>query len=180
MAKLVAFVLPLSLDTFVAAAALGLTRRGRRARLRVSVVLSAFELAMPLVGLGAGRAVGAFVGGAASVVAGAGLIALGAYIALAEDEQRPSEHLADGRLALAAVGLGVSLDELAVGFGIGLLGLPLLPALVLIAVQAFGAAQLGLAVGSRLRPGTRKRAEQLAGAALAALGVWLLAERLLT
>jgi putative Mn2+ efflux pump MntP len=53
------------LDTFAVAAALGIGGLSPRARLRVSLLMSSFEMAMPVVGLVAGRALGTIVGGAA-------------------------------------------------------------------------------------------------------------------
>jgi hydrogenase/urease accessory protein HupE len=49
----------------------------------------------------------------------------------------------------------------------------------LVALQAFIVAQLGLRLGSRLSERLREGAERLAGVALTALGVVLLAEKLL-
>ena len=54
-------------------------------------------------------------------------------------------------LVLVALGLSISLDELAIGFTIGLLHLSLWVAIVLIGAQAFIVAQPGLA--SRRRSG---------------------------
>jgi putative Mn2+ efflux pump MntP len=68
--------------------------------------------------------------------------------------------------AIVVLGLGISLDELAIGFGVGLLRLPLLLIVGLIAVQAFLAAQLGMRLGSRLAARTRQAAGRLAGVLL--------------
>jgi putative Mn2+ efflux pump MntP len=54
------------------------------------------------------------------------------------------------------------------------------PVIVLIAVQTFVVTQLGLRLGSRLSDRLREGAERLAGAALVALGLVLLAEQLLS
>jgi putative Mn2+ efflux pump MntP len=51
--------------------------------------------------------------------------------------------------------------------------------IVLIALQAFILAQLGLRLGSRLSERLREGAERLAGAALTGLGIALLGEKLL-
>jgi putative Mn2+ efflux pump MntP len=64
------------------------------------------------------------------------------------------------------------------GFTIGLLDLSLWLAIVLIGLQAFVFSQLGLRLGSRLNEALRERAEQLAGVALLALAVLLVAEQL--
>jgi putative Mn2+ efflux pump MntP len=166
--KLILFVLPLGLDTFAVAAALGMRGLPRRARLRVSVLMSGFEMAMPVVGLLLGHALGV-------------LALLGAWMLLHEDEAEGEKvgQLASGHgLALLALGLSISLDELAIGFTIGLLRLSLWLAVILIGVQAFLFAQLGLRLGARLNETLRERAEQLAGLALLGLAVLLGIEKL--
>jgi manganese efflux pump family protein len=55
--KLLAFVLPLGLDSFAVAAAIGAAGPVTRpARLRISLIFVIFEAGMPLVGLAAGTA----------------------------------------------------------------------------------------------------------------------------
>jgi len=81
-------------------------------------------------------------------------------------------------LALVGLGISISLDELAIGFSIGLVQLPVSAVIAAIALQAFVAAQLGLAVGATIAGRWRERAEQLAGIALILLGAYLIAEQL--
>ena len=181
MLKLILFVLPLGLDTFAVSAALGLRGLPPRVRLRVSLVLSGFELAMPVVGVLVGRALGTLVGDAADYVAVGLLAVLGAWLFLHGDEAEGDRagRLASGHgLVLLALGLSISLDELAIGFTIGLLHLTLWLAVVLIGAQAFLFAQLGLRLGARLNETMRERAEQLAGLALLGLAVLLGVEKL--
>lgn len=76
--KLLGFVLPLGVDSFATAAALGTLRVRGRVRLRVSLIFVLFEAGMPLVGVAIGaplaRAVGALAGYLAiAVLAGLGL-----------------------------------------------------------------------------------------------------------
>ena len=97
----------------------------------------------------------------------------------AEAEEGRVDRLARGHgLALIALGASISLDELAIGFTIGLAHASFWLAIVLIGAQAFVLAQLGLRVGARLGEAVREGAERLAGAALLGLGVLLLAEKL--
>jgi len=169
--KLVLFVLPLGLDTFAVSAALGMAHLPRRRRLELALLLAGFELAMPVVGLLIGHGIGSALGDAARYAAAAALVGLGTYLLVGGgDEIRTDVH----GLALIALGLSVSLDELAIGFSFGLLRVSLVWALVLIAVQAFVAAQLGLWLGARVGDALRERAEQLAGVALIALAVVVL------
>ena len=180
MLKLIALLVPLSLDTFAVAAALGAAGLPKSMRLRVCLVFVGLEAAMPLLGIAGGQAVGHAVGTRADYLAGAGLLALGLYLLLADDEGESASVLARAHgIAVIGLGISISLDELAIGFSAGLLHLPLLWAVILIAAQALAAVQLGLRVGDRLSEHYREQAERLAGVALLLLGVILLAERII-
>jgi putative Mn2+ efflux pump MntP len=179
--KLFLFVLPLGLDTFAVAAALGMRGLPRRERMRVSLLMSAFEMAMPIIGLLIGNAVGSAVGGAADYVAIVVLAFLGAWMLLQDPEDEDEEvgyFASRGGVAILALGISISLDELAIGFTIGLLHLWPWLAVLLIGAQAFLFAQLGLRLGTRMGQTLRERAEQLAGAALMGLAALLVFERL--
>jgi len=143
--------------------------------------MSSFEMAMPVLGLLLGHALGHLVGNATDYLAIGVLAMLGLWMLL-HDEQDESERvaqLAAGRgLALIALGISISLDELAIGFTIGLLHLSLWLAIVLIGAQAFLFAQLGLRLGTRVNETFRERAEQLAGVALFGLAILLAVEKL--
>ena len=181
MLKLLLFVVPLGLDTFAVAAALGLRGLPRRERLRVSLLMSSFEMTMPVVGLLLGNGLGRAVGGAADYAAIGILVAVGAWMLIANEaaEEERLDRLIGGRgVAVIALGLSISVDELAMGFTIGLLDLPILVAVVLIGAQAFLFAQLGLRIGARLSARLREGTERLAGVALVGLAVLLLAEKL--
>jgi putative Mn2+ efflux pump MntP len=79
---------------------------------------------------------------------------------------------------LLLLGLSVSLDELAIGFTLGLLHVPVIPVLVLIAVQTVVVSQLGMRLGTKLSERFRERAERLAALVLALLGVGVVVQRL--
>lgn len=180
--KLLALVLPLGLDTFAVAAALAVAGLPKGERLRVSALFTAFEAGMPIIGLLVGAAVGQAVGAVAEYIAVAALILLGGYMLWPRDEEEDEERLQLlGRthgLAVIGLGLSISLDELAIGFTLGLLRLPVVLVLVWIAVQAFVVAQAGLRLGARVGESVREGAERLAGLVLAALGIFLLVQRL--
>jgi manganese efflux pump family protein len=181
--KLVALIVPLGLDTFAVAAALAIAGLPKRERLRVSVLFTAFEAGMPVVGLLVGAAVGRAIGQVAEYAAIAALILLGAYMLWPRDEEGEEERLALlGRthgVAVLGLGLSISLDELAIGFTLGLLQLPVVLVLLWIAVQAFVVAQVGLRLGAHVGEAVREGAERLAGVVLVALGIVLLIEKLI-
>lgn len=182
MLKLLAFVLPLGLDSFAVAAAIGAIRKTTAwERLRISLVFVLFEGGMPLIGLALGNVLARGIGQVADYLAAAAVVGVGAWILLAgnKDEEEKAGRLASSRgLALVALGISISLDELAIGFSIGLTHLPTAAVIVAIALQALVAAQLGLAVGAKIGERWRERAEQVAGIALILLGGYLLTEQL--
>lgn len=180
--KLLAFVLPLGIDSFAVAAAIGAVQAGTTAwqRLRISLLFVVFEGGMPLVGLGLGAALAHGIGQVADYAAAAAVMAIGAWMLFADEaeEEERAAHLATSRgLALVGLGISISLDELAIGFSIGLSRLPAIAVIVAIALQAFIAAQLGLALGAKIAERWRERAERLAGIALILLGIYLIAEQ---
>jgi hypothetical protein len=116
MVKLILLIIPLGLDTFAASVALGLRGLPRRERLRISLILSSFETAMPVVGLFIGHGLGSAIGTAADYIAIAILAAVGIWMLVANEEVEEEQiaQLSSGRgLAILALGLSISLDELA-------------------------------------------------------------------
>jgi manganese efflux pump family protein len=181
-AKLIALVLPLGLDTFAVAAALGIVGVSPPRRLRITLLFTAFEAGMPLIGLAVGAPLGHAIGGAADYIAIGVLLAFGLYTLLGSEqneEQRVGQLTEMRGLGALLLGVSISLDELAIGFTLGLLRLPAGLVIVLIALQTVIVTQLGLRLGNRLSESLREGAERLAGAALTALGMVLLAEKLL-
>jgi putative Mn2+ efflux pump MntP len=181
--KLLAFVLPLGLDSFAVAAAIGASGAVSRAgRARISAIFVLFEAGMPLVGLGLGAGLARGIGTVADYAAGAVVIGTGAWMLVSghgeKDEQEAGRLLAVRGPAVIALGLSISMDELAIGFSVGLIRLPLVPLIVAIGVQTLVVAQLGLILGAKISAKLRERAGQLAGLALILLGAYLIAAQL--
>lgn len=181
--KLIGLILPLGLDTFAVAAALGITGLNRRDRTRVTVLFTGFEMGMPVVGFVVGALVGRTLGDAADYLAIAILIALGIYMLWPRSDEKEEKRL--GLLArtrgIAAVGLGISisLDELAIGFTLGLLRFPVVLVIILIGLQTILVTQLGLRLGQTVGERIREGAERVAGLALSLLGLFLLGEKVI-
>jgi manganese efflux pump family protein len=178
---LLAFVLPLGLDSFAVSAALGARRPTPAQRWRLSALFVAFEAGMPLLGLVLGAPLAHLIGEAADYLAAAVLVAVGVWMLVADEE---SEEQAAGRIltahgwAVVGIGISISLDELAIGFTLGLAHLPIVAVIIAIAVQALVASQLGLALGSRIGETWRERAEQAAAVMLILLGLAIAGLRL--
>lgn len=170
-----ALLLPLALDTFALATALGVAGLPTRVRFRTSLVLAAFEAGMPIVGFLLGRGLGDLVGRFAGYT-GALAIAVAGVLLLRSDEEAAERQrlrfLAHAQgLAIIDLGIAISLDEFGIGLGLGLLQLPLLAAVAYLGAQAFVAAQFGLWLGGRVREEWLQGAERLAGLLLVATAI---------
>ncbi len=177
-AKLVALVLPLGLDTFAVAAALGALGQPPERRRRIALLFSAFEVSMPLVGLALGAPLGQALGRSADYLAIVVLIGFGLYSLSGREKRQLDQITRMGAVGAIVLGVSISLDELAVGFTVGLLRLPVVLVVLLIGAQAFVVSQLGLRLGGRLSETLREGDERVAGVALSALGLVLLLEAL--
>jgi len=183
MLKLLAFVLPLGLDSFAVATAIGAAQATTASqRLRISLVLMIFEGGMPLIGLGLGSVLAHEIGVAAGYLAAIIVSGIGAWMLLSDDqdEEAKASRITTSRgLALLGLGIGISMDELAIGFSVGLTRLPVTTVIAVIALQALTAAQLGLTTAAKIAERWRERTERLAGITLIALGAYLIAEQLM-
>lgn len=173
---------PLAIDTFVLGAALGIVGLKPRERLRMSLVLAAFEGGMPVGGFLVGGLIGGVLGRFAGYTGIVFLVVAGALLLRPGNEDAETRRLkllsrARG-LAVIDLGLSISVDEATIGLSLGLLGISLLLAVVWITIQALVAAQLGMRLGSRVGEELRERAEQLAGVVLIAMAGVLLVLKL--
>ncbi len=178
--RLVGLVIPLGLDTFAVSAAIGMTEVTRRQRLKISVLFAVFEAGTPIVGLFLGVPLGHALGSVANYLAGGILVAYGLFSLLGSDKKSVASRLVNARgPGLLMLGLSVSLDELAIGFTLGLLHVPVIPVLVLIAAQTVVLSQLGMRLGAKLSQRFREDAERLASVVLTLLGMSIVVQRLL-
>jgi putative Mn2+ efflux pump MntP len=131
-------------------------------------------------GVALGAPLGHAIGSVADYIAAALIAGLGIYMLLIENDQqdRLLSLIRRGLFGALALGVSISLDELAIGFSAGLLRLPIFAMVIAIAAQAFVATQIGIRLGSRVGEGMREATEKLAGLALVALGTILLITQL--
>jgi putative Mn2+ efflux pump MntP len=232
MLKLLAFTLPLCLDTFaVAFAVLGEMRLTRAQRIRVIVLFIAFEAGMPLAGMALGAPLTHLVShptrlvidpyqlGSPAEARGlrlayqshladtVDLTFVGRYIvpiivpvvvgALGllmldeclndddddDDEAAKAKALVAARgLSVIGLGVGISLDELVVGFTLGFSRLPVYDVITAIVIQAFLAIMVGQFLGRKASTGSLPLSSEriatgsklIAGSVLVALSAILL------
>jgi manganese efflux pump family protein len=231
MFRLLAFILPLSIDTFaVTFAVLGEMHLTRAQRLRITVLFIAFEAGMPLAGMALGAPLAHLAGSAPHqastpylagspyeayrthladqthladvvdrsfvgryiipiaipvVLGGLGLLMLDEGMDDDDDDEAGKARalVAASGLAVIGLGLGISMDELVVGFTLRFTStLPMTDVITAIAIQSFLAIMAGQFVGRKVRDGSfRLSAERIttaskliAGSVLVALAAILL------
>ncbi|WP_313640475.1 manganese efflux pump [Paenibacillus sp.] len=96
---------------------------------------------------------------------------------LTKEGEKLERNLVGWTLIMTA--LSISLDELAVGFSIGLIDVPVALTILLIALQAFIFTFLGLAFGSKFKRFLGEWSEKVAGIVLGLLGFWIIIEAVL-
>jgi putative Mn2+ efflux pump MntP len=168
--------LSLGLDTVAVSLGRGMSGLPRARWARVGLIFACFEGLMPIIGLLIGQRLGTALGTVAAYIAGGILIVIGGLEireALLDEEDSDETPVTGKQRPVILTGLSVSLDELAVGFALGVLGVPIGPALLYIALQAFVLTFVGLRLGQRLGHRLGERAELAAGIVLALLGIAL-------
>jgi len=174
--KMIALILSLGMDTLTMSISLGFVQTEGKAK--IALAFACAEALMPLIGLFVGNDAGRLIGNWASIVGGIALVAIAVWLVFFHDEDDEEEklerHLVGWTLILTA--LSVSLDELAAGFSIGLLGVPVALTILLLALQAFTFTLLGLTFGSKVKQYLGEWSEKMAGIILGLLGLWILIE----
>ncbi len=168
----------LAMDAF--AVSLGIGASGRactpRACFRLCFHFGLFQFMMPILGWLGGTGLARFIGGVDHWVA-FGLLAFvggrmvwGAFVD--EEEIKPDDPSRGRTLVMLAV--ATSIDALAVGLSLAMLGVHVLRPSIVIGVVAAGLSLLGLVLGRRLGLALGKKAELVGGLVLVGIGLRVL------
>jgi putative Mn2+ efflux pump MntP len=177
--KLIVLALSLGLDTLSVSVGIGLQGISRRQTWRIGLSFTAYQVLLPIPGIFAGERLGRALGDIAAYLGFGGLIVLGLYLLyLSRKERSPQSLDLSSGWGLALASLTVSLDSFAVGFSLGLLGVPIGTALLFIGIAGFAMTFLGLRFGHVLGRSIKGIAEVAAGAVLSLTGIGLLVQKL--
>jgi len=157
------------LSNFAGAIGIGLSGVDARTRLRVGIAFGLFEAGMPLLGLLLGRQLAGGLGNAGRYL-GAYTIYHARRMTRPEEEQKQSEL---DRRRLLVMAAALSLDNLVVGFALGVFQLPIVLAAVVMGAVSVLMSLAGLELGSRLGAKVEEWAEEIGGAVLVLVGVGL-------
>jgi putative Mn2+ efflux pump MntP len=177
--KMIILVLSLGIDTLLISTSLGVLKT--KGKFKIAIAFACAEAIMPLIGLFIGQGAGMIIGNWSSLIGGILLLGVAVWLVFFEDEDEEEEKLERNLVGwtLVITAVSISLDELAVGFSIGLVGVPIALTIVLIALQAFIFTFLGLTFGSKFKLFLGEWSEKAAGIVLGLLGLWICIEALL-
>lgn len=176
----------LSMDAMAVAAARGLAVKQIRAR-HVALVagfFGGFQALMPLVGYLLGASLGKLIEAWDHWIILVLLSGIGgkmlweAFHHDAEEAETPSETDAFGLKVMLLLAIATSIDALAAGFALPLMGAPLGLSVAMIGVTTAGLSALGLFAGHRFGAALGRRLDALGGLVLIGIGIKTLVEHL--
>ena len=171
---LVVIALSVGLTNFAGAIGIGLSGVDARTRLRVGLAFGFFEALMPVVGLLIGHSAAGAIGSSGRYVGGGLLVLTGVWAVV--QARRTSAQEKEGALRLRqllVLAVALSLDNLVVGFALGVYDVPLAETAIVIGVVSVALSLVGLELGQRLGERVEEWAEELGGGVLVVLGVLL-------
>lgn len=163
------------LSNFAGSIGIGLSGVDGRTRLRVGIAFGFFEGLMPVLGLLIGQALagtlghwGRYIGSGLLVLTGAYTIWQARRTGAAEREEERGRF--DYR-QLTILAIALSLDNLIVGFALGVYHVSIVLAAVTMAIVSVGLSLLGLELGSRLGSRVGEFSEEAGGVVLILVGI---------
>jgi putative Mn2+ efflux pump MntP len=174
--------LSLSMDAFAASVTQGaLQRRTPVAEaVRVAFYFGALEALLPLIGWTLGLVLGSVIAAVDHWIAFVLLLGIGTkmiYEAVRPDtKSAPDEPASGGRMLLLA--LGTSIDAAAVGMPLLVLGVPIVPAVIIIGATTFAMTCLGFMLGGLAGKRVPRYAEGVGGFVLIGIGTAILFEHI--
>lgn len=174
--------LAMSTDAFAAAVGKGAALQRPRwgEALRTGVIFGTIEASTPVIGWALGSAAAKYVTAWDHWIAfallgglGARMIWAGAFAAPEAIEERPDRH---GFWLLALTGFATSIDAMAVGVGLALIDVDIVPVAAAIGVTTFLMVTAGVMLGRVLGIVAGKRAEMAGGVLLIVIGTLILIE----
>lgn len=182
--SLLALACALAMDAFAVAIVSGLTLNPltRRHVFRLAFHFGLFQALMPVIGWAAGKAVHSYIAAFDHWIAFGLLGFVGGKMLWGAlhgegDEERPKGDPTSG-WALVVLSVATSIDALAVGLSLAVIGADIVVPAVVIGLVAAAFTAAGMVLGRRIGTLWGKRVEVLGGAILVGIGVKIVAEHL--
>lgn len=180
---LLAVSVALAMDAFAVAIVAGLTLKRLTGRhvFRLAFHFGLFQALMPAIGWVAGRAVHHYIAAVDHWIAFALLAFVGGRMSWGAwqggDEERPDRDPTSG-WTLVVLSVATSIDALAVGLSLAMIGSPILVPSLVIGIVAAAFTATGMLLGGRFGARWGRRVEFLGGLILIAIGIKIVIEHL--
>jgi putative Mn2+ efflux pump MntP len=184
--SLVAIAVALAMDAFAVAIVTGLTLEPmtRRHVFRLAFHFGLFQALMPVIGWAAGAVVHRYIAAVDHWIALALLVLVGGRMIRGALGQVDGERAAPGDptsgWSLVGLSVATSIDALAVGLTLAMLGATIFVPAVVIGLVAAAFTAAGMRLGRRIGAAWGKRVEIFGGLVLIAIGVKIVLEHTLT
>jgi len=181
---IIAIAFGLAMDAFAVAIAVGsrLKRLSFRPLFRLSFHFGLFQFIMPIIGWSIGNRVERFIKAFDHWVAFGLLFYIGAkmiYESITKDESEKQLSDPTRKWSLVILSLATSIDALAVGLSLALLGIEIWSISLVIGIVACLMTAIGMTFGRKLGSRFGKRMEFLGGLILIGIGVKILIDHLM-
>lgn len=165
--QLVGLGVVLALNNAMAAVALGTEEMGRWTQLRIAMLFALFEACMPVLGLFVGKVLANAIGTRAHFL-GIIILALTGLYGLIKRDRPESEKKQSARAKTLFYAVILSLDNMAVGFSLGLFSVPVVAAAIVFGSVSLLLTFAGLEVGRLMRRRMKLSPDKFTGAVLLA------------
>ncbi len=163
--KLIFLGLALGTNNALASIALGTSGMPRAHQLKTAIIFGVFEALMPIIGIFIGEEIAGIVGSKAKIIGIVILVVVGLWALFKKSEANEAGQAKSiGGTIILAVAL--SLDNLSIGFGLGMLQIPLVLAAIVFGVISLLMTFLGLELGRFLGKRVSVSPDKLSGAVL--------------
>lgn len=172
--ELLAVAIALGCDAFSVAIGIGAMGLTGRRIFRLSWHFGLFQFFMPLIGLAIGQMTAELLGRAGHWVAAGCLVVIGFNMvrqALRAPHSTASRRDPTRGWTLILLSISTSIDALIVGFGLGLLGVNILLACIIIGITASLMTIIGMLIGAGAAHALGARAELVGGLVLIGLAI---------
>ncbi|WP_249226538.1 manganese efflux pump MntP [Alicyclobacillus mengziensis] len=175
--QLIVLGVAMGLNNALASIALGTSGIKRSRQLQIALLFAVFEAIMPLFGILLGNEVARLIGNHARYI-GVGLLGVvGIYFFLKAADTESEEVAQAGGLPgfkVIVLAIALSLDNLTVGFGLGMLNVPLTVAAIAFGCISLAMTYIGLEIGRFLGARISVSADKLSGIVLIAVAGMML------
>lgn len=164
----------LALDAFSVCLGIGMQQIRLKRILWISLIIGAFHIIMPLIGILMGIMVAGPFESYAQLIGGALLVFIGSQMFFNAFTEEKKLIIQPAGIGLIILSFTVSMDSFTVGFGLGITGVHIALALILFGASSALLSCIALLIGRRVQGFLGRYSELLGGSILFGFGLYIL------